>query len=379
MKISILISDLSTNCIVRTYPIAKALERKFTVEIIGLIFNDKKLFLPYISEFDYRIVNTENSVSWFWRKTVPELQTVIDGDIIYAFKPLPTSFGIGLFQKFKYHMPLVLDIEDDEIGQYFDYMSRRNLAKYFFSKLNEPNHLLYRILIQYFAKKADEVTVVSRYLQRKFGGTLLPHGADTNFFDPLNFNKKDSRNKWGFSLKDYLIIWTGTPQPHKGFDDLIDALVLLKNPCIKIVIVGGNNSDTYLQRLLIRVQDYVIHLGYQNHSAMPELLSTADLVVLPQKNFRVTRAQIPGKIFEAMSMALPIIGTDMSDIPNILEGCGIVIPPQNPESLAEAINRLFHNLSEGKELGYKAREKCINLYSWKAMENILLKVFSRFT
>jgi len=47
--------------------------------------------------------------------------------------------------------------------------------------------------------------------------------------------------------------------------------------------------------------------------------------------------------FDAMAMANPIVATEVSDLPQILDGCGIVLEPDSPEALAEAIETLVED------------------------------------
>jgi glycosyltransferase involved in cell wall biosynthesis len=55
-------------------------------------------------------------------------------------------------------------------------------------------------------------------------------------------------------------------------------------------------------------------------------------------------------------MAKPIIATNISDIPEILDGCGWITEPENPRQLAEIIKYVFDHPVEAKEKGKKARE-----------------------
>ena len=68
----------------------------------------------------------------------------------------------------------------------------------------------------------------------------------------------------------------------------------------------------------------------------------------------------------------------MSDIPEILEGCGIVVEPGNVEQIAEKIEYVLEHTEEAAEMGRRAREKCAREYSWEAVEKILVKVFERY-
>ena len=70
-------------------------------------------------------------------------------------------------------------------------------------------------------------------------------------------------------------------------------------------------------------------------------------------------------------MAKPIIATEVSDFPDILDGCAWIVGPEELEKLAEVIQYVLHTPDEAEQMGWKAREKCIKKYSWDAIEEIL--------
>ena len=84
---------------------------------------------------------------------------------------------------------------------------------------------------------------------------------------------------------------------------------------------------------------------------VPKYLSMADLVILPQRRIVQAMGQIPAKIFDAMAMAKPIIATDVSDLRRILDGCGIIIEPEDIDSLACKIDWVFSNPTDASALG----------------------------
>jgi len=96
-------------------------------------------------------------------------------------------------------------------------------------------------------------------------------------------------------------------------------------------------------------------VGPQPHALMPELLALSDMVVLPQRRTPIASAQVPAKVFEAMAMAKPIVATRMSDLPEILDNCGLLVEPGDIAQLAAAIERLLHDEPLGAELGRRAR------------------------
>lgn len=79
-----------------------------------------------------------------------------------------------------------------------------------------------------------------------------------------------------------------------------------------------------------------------------------------------------------MAMAKPIVATNVSDLPLILDECGWIVDPESHAQLAEAIRDVLDNTGEAEKVGRKARQKCIDLDSWDAIEKELAGIFQRF-
>jgi glycosyltransferase involved in cell wall biosynthesis len=373
MKISILVWDLSSHSIVRTYPIAKVLERHYQVEVLGPIFGSG-IYEPYKDEFVYKYVKPPKVWLPVMIPSISRLIKKIEGDVIYAFKPMPTSYGLGLLAKLFKKLPLVLDIEDWD-ACFFEQMSLKRKIYHTMRTAYSVNSGIYKGLMEHLTGLADQITVVSNFLQKRSGGTKLPHGADCSVFNPKYFRKEELKEKWNVHNKKN-ILFSGTALPHKGLEELIRALEILNHNNIQLLIVGKRTE--YLEWLIKNRGSYIKYMGLLPHLRMPECLSLSDLVVLPQRNEAFAQAQVPGKIFEAMAMAKPIVATNVSDLPEILDGCGWIVEPENPEKLAEAIKHVLDNPEEAEKIGQKAQQKCIEKYSWDAMEKILLKIFKKY-
>ena len=111
-------------------------------------------------------------------------------------------------------------------------------------------------------------------------------------------------------------------------------------------------------------------MGCRPKSEEPKLLSITDLVVLPQRYTRAAIAQVPAKVFTAMAMEKPIIATKISDLPEILYGCGILVRTGNIQEIAEKITFILENEDIATELGKRARKRCIEKYSISAVRKI---------
>jgi glycosyltransferase involved in cell wall biosynthesis len=383
VRISVLIPNLATNCIVRSWPIIKVLERHHEVEVIGSLFGNDQIFPLYAQELPYQVVR------WGERRMLHGLHQVmsrIHGDLVYAFKPLTASLGAALAAKLRRRVPVILDVEDWETWSLYrsPYALRRMVRigrQLLGSGWSDPHSLKYRYVMEQLAPLADSVTVVSTFLQRRFGGVKLPHGTDTTVFDPALYNKRDLRAKWGIDERARLLLFAGNPSPYKGLEDILEAIDRLMergSTQLRLLMVGRSAEHAYTYELLAKAPERILHLGPQPHALMPELLALSDMVVLPQRYTPVTSAQVPAKVFEAMAMAKPIIATRMSDLPEVLDGCGILVEPEDVAQLTAAIERIIADEALAVELGERARERCLQYYSWDAMEAILARVLDEF-
>ena len=381
MKVSILVSDLSENPIVRVYPIAKVLSKYYSVEIIGPIFGEK-IFPAYANEFTFKTVQGCNYPGFF--RQMWQIVKEVEGDVIYAFKPRPSSFFPGLLASWLQRKPILVDIDDCELAPYHE-MKKSMARSTFFKRFvlrgwKAPNDYKYIVFANRLVAFATQVSVVSDNLLRQFGGMKLYHGVDTEFFNPHRCNSRvELRKKWNIPFRNKVIIFTGTPRRHKGLEELLRAMSLVDPKYrLELLVVGGKLSGQIEQKLLTDMRRRIKEVEYQRHEVMPELLHLSDLVVLPQAKSLISKAQIPAKLFEAMAMAKPIISTAISDLPEILNDCGIVIKPGDTKALAENIQYILENPEISRTMGKKARAKCIQLYSYEAMAKVLMPVFKQF-
>ncbi|MHA1743970.1 MAG: glycosyltransferase family 4 protein [Candidatus Heimdallarchaeota archaeon] len=286
------------------------------------------------------------------------------------------------------HKPLLLDIDDWQFGfvkqryENLSFLPRfRYLASsltYFYDMYSYWNNLFCEKLVNI----ADQITVSNRFLQRKFGGEIVWHARDTKLFDPRKFDKNSIKMKYHIEKNQKIVMFLGTPNPHKGIEDLIKALTLIKIKNITLVIVGINTEDAYCKTLINKIKsslpDRAKLFGLQPFEKVPEFLAMADVVVIPQRKNFASIGQLPAKVFDAMAMAKPIVATNVNDLPDVLDNCGWIVEPESPEQLAEAIEYILNNFEEAGKMGWKARQKCIQKYSWDAVEKILMSIFQKW-
>ncbi|MBD3426743.1 MAG: glycosyltransferase [Candidatus Omnitrophica bacterium] len=387
MKITIINPDLSSNCLGRSYFLAKVLKRKYEVEIVGPFFGDG-IWPPVSgdSTVEYKAVDCRAYLSPLIR--IRQILGAISGDVIYVSKPLLTSLGIALLYRRRRKVPFVIDIEDWQLGFYKELLKTYPLYK-------KIAYMLYSIIFFYrtnsyfnswimerFIDWAEAVTVSNSFLKKKYGGEVIVHARDTDRFDPEKFQREDVRREKGIALGKKVVMFLGTPRTYKGLEDLARAVSMIEDPEVMLLVVGiskdwySHKFDDFALRLLGR-QGY-IGLPMQPFEEIPEFLAAADVVAIPQRMNLATVGQIPAKVFDAMAMAKPIVSTDVSDMKEILKGCGWVVKPGDPGAIAEAIEEIFADPEKAQRMGEEARKRCIEKYSWDATGGIMQKVFGKY-
>jgi glycosyltransferase involved in cell wall biosynthesis len=225
---------------------------------------------------------------------------------------------------------------------------------------------------------ADGISVSNRFLQKKFQGVLLPHCRDTTILDPMKFDSDKIKEKMGFQNK-RVVMFLGTPRPHKGLDDLLEAFKKIKASNLKLVIIGVENQQKFLNKVDLSIRESVVVLPKTPFQKLPELLSIADIIAIPQRQTSDSVGQIPARLFDAMSMAKPIIATRVSDIPEVLDGCGYLVDPNNPSQLVNSIQYILNNSDEARVKGDAARERCRKKYDIHNLESGLSGLIEQVT
>src|SRR5262249_40133556 len=144
---------------------------------------------------------------------MPELSRLADGDLLYASKPRLTSAGVGYCKRLVARRPLLLDIDDWEVGFFLRSGALRAVGRAV--NFMTPTGLPWTWLMERARGLADAVTVASRFLERRFGGTLIPHVRDTDAWHPGAADPAEARRRLGL-LGKRVVMFLGTPRAYKG-------------------------------------------------------------------------------------------------------------------------------------------------------------------
>jgi glycosyltransferase involved in cell wall biosynthesis len=162
------------------------------------------------------------------------------------------------------------------------------------------------------------------------------------------------------------VIVVANLRPEKGHDVLIDAAVELHHrfPDATFECVGGGPE---LRSLRARAEERrVAHaFTFQGHCEdVPACLADADIFVLPSRS-----EAFPNAVLEAMASGLPVVASAVGGIVEVVENghTGLLVPPGEPDRLADALGHLMSNAAMGARLGAAGRARVGSRYSFDRM------------
>lgn len=378
--VSFFVHNLAGNPVGRALPIARAFERLgYQVEILGFIFGQGHVFEPYRDEIEAKTIHTTKKPLALFQN-IRKLARQATGDIVYAFKPLMTTFAPALYAaRVVRHRPLLLDVEDEEVYTH-TISNGRDLWMKVLRGWRLGTSWKYTRTIQAFRGLVDARTVVSTALQERYGGILLRHGPDDSTFDPTrDFGAKDKlRERWGLPPDRKHAIFVGTPRSHKGLDVIGRALRHPECEEWDFVLVGPDDNE-FARALETQLGSRYHCLGPQPYRETPAILSVADAVPIPSKDTEFARAQVPAKLLDAMAMARPIVASAVGDLPDILGHGqrGWLVEPGDPGSLADALKAIATMPREAHSRARAARIWYEENASTTALTEKLEKILTR--
>lgn len=214
---------------------------------------------------------------------------------------------------------------------------------------------LYRQVERVLAPRCDAIVAVSQReasegraaLRSTDRITLIHNGVDRDRFSPDGVRAdRDPGSP--------LIACVGRLCEQKGQDIAISALARLSDPAARLRLVGNESVSgerEHLEALArsLRVSDRIEWRG-EVADAAPELRA-ADIVIAP------SRWEGMSLVFlEAMACGAPLVVTDVAGS-EVVDGAGVIVPTDDPEALADAMDRLLTNPQLRGRLGEAARER----------------------
>ena len=232
-------------------------------------------------------------------------------------------------------------------------------------------------------RAADALVAISRFTRDGFT-RLCPEAAGRIVDIPNGVNlaafaeKAPRPNDWDAAIKPgRYAVFLGRLKHRKGVDVLLQALARLP-ACdeVKLVIAGDGEERTALESLCgeLGFKDAVRFVGSVAGSAKAYLLQNARFGVIPSRQWEAFGLVV----LEGYASGLPMIATDMPGLADLIdhEATGLLVPPESPERLAAALQRLFtDDALVGRMKTHATR--IVEKYDWRCIAERHIALYDR--
>jgi glycosyltransferase involved in cell wall biosynthesis len=172
---------------------------------------------------------------------------------------------------------------------------------------------------------------------------LIPNGVDTTLFRPSDARPDRSEK---------VVVYSGRFAPRKNLFTLIDAVALIKQPRVKLILVGEGELRNELEKHAIKRGITFEFKGIIPHEELPGILNNADVFALPS-----LREGHPKVLLEAMSCGLPCVGTDVEGIRDLIQdGETGLLSDLTAHDLANKIALLISDQQLASRIGRNAQD-----------------------
>jgi glycosyltransferase involved in cell wall biosynthesis len=172
-----------------------------------------------------------------------------------------------------------------------------------------------------------------------------------------------------------ILLALGSLTPKKGFDILLRAFAGVRAavPGVRLVLAGEGPEGERLRALAqeLGLGDGVAFPGQVVGEAKAALFAQAALAVVPSR-----REPFSNALLELLASGCPVVATAVGGTPEILGDppAGVLVPPEDPASLAEAVLELLRDSERREALGMMARARATQ-FSWSHMVEQYLEVY----
>ncbi len=200
------------------------------------------------------------------------------------------------------------------------------------------------------------------------------NAIDSRFSSPPDAKQMD-RVRERYQLHDRFLLYSGNVKPHKNLERLIDGFARLRSEGfgdIQLLITGSEISRyAELRRAVHRfnLHKHVRFLGFQSAETLASLYHLADAFVFPSlyEGFGLPP-------LEAMASGTPVLTSNVSSLPEVVDDAALLIDPYDPQSIADGMAQLLSDEEARTRLIARGRERAAQ-FSWEASVRRVLAIY----
>jgi glycosyltransferase involved in cell wall biosynthesis len=192
---------------------------------------------------------------------------------------------------------------------------------------------------------------------------VIPDGIDTNHYRPLTKLRRRMRTELGIPDDAFVVSYHGAVEESEHLDLLVRAVAELPRHLNALALMlGAGPLLAETRGLATELRAPVVFAG--NRADIPAVLSAADVAAMLS-----TGLVCSSSLIESLACGLPVIATDADCHPEQVEDGvqGMLVPPQDWNSLADAIRWLSGDPAERQRMAKAARERAVADFSLERM------------
>ncbi len=206
----------------------------------------------------------------------------------------------------------------------------------------------------------------------------IPPGVDLEKYDDAPVI--NIREKWRIPYDHHIILFVGVMNratTHKGVEILLRAFQKIYNEKKAVlVMVGKGDMIDYYKGCCekLGIKDKVLFTGFIEEEILINFYRESNILVLPSKTIQEGFGMV---LIEANACGKPVIGSRVGGIKYVIRDgeTGLLVPPGDPEALADAIRRLIEDPEKAEIIGQNGRKMVEENYTWKRSAEMTEKVF----
>lgn len=233
-------------------------------------------------------------------------------------------------------------------------------------------------------RQSDVIIVISEDFKKNIiakGVTEEKIVVVPNWFNckihPIERKENKLFPKFGLNPRNFYICYSGNIGYTQNMDLLVRTAELIKDsmPDVAFIVVGeGEAKADFEKKIMEKKLNNIILLPFQPYEDLSHVFSLGDAGLVISKA-GVGENSIPSKTWDIMAAKRPVIASfdKKSELTKIINnvGCGIAVPPDDSEMLAEAIKKLKHSSEACYQCGLKGkkyleeyldRDACVGVY-----------------
>ncbi len=215
-----------------------------------------------------------------------------------------------------------------------------------------------------YSHLCDKIVTTGEAIRQRLLGELrldpqkvvaIPTGVDLDRFDPKKVRGEGVRADLGLEASVPVVGMVAVLRSWKGHRIFLEAVPLIRRmiPQAKFLFVGDGPQRANIERWIrgMGLEGVVIMTGHRED--IPEVLAALDVVV----SASTTAEGVPQALLQALAMERPVVATGAGGVSEIIRDgeTGLLIPPRDPQALAEAVMALLNEPSRASAMASAGR------------------------